>query len=87
MWAIETKSVAKVEIDEDSLRIRSYRQDKMVDRVYREATAVLMGMGDLSWFIALGSPSSSSRLHRTCLPSALAGRSGRLVHRLPRHGY
>jgi len=39
VWAIETKNVAgKVEIDGDSLRIRSYRQDKMVDQVYREAT-------------------------------------------------
>jgi hypothetical protein len=41
VWAIEKENVAgKVEIDGDSLRIRGYRQDKMVDQVYREATAV-----------------------------------------------
>jgi hypothetical protein len=46
VWAIETKNVAgKVEIDGDSLRIRGYRQDKMVDQVYREATAVQVALG------------------------------------------
>jgi len=45
VWAIETKNVAgKVEIDGDSLRIRGYRQDKMVDQVYREATAVQVAL-------------------------------------------
>jgi hypothetical protein len=47
VWAIETKNVAgKVEIDGDSLRIRGYRQDKMVDQVYREATAVQVALGE-----------------------------------------
>ena len=47
MWAIETKNVAgKVEIDGDSLRIRGYRQDRMVDQVYREAAAVQVALGE-----------------------------------------
>jgi hypothetical protein len=47
VWAIETKNVAgKVEINGDTLRIRGYRQDKMVDQVYREATAVQVALGE-----------------------------------------
>ncbi len=47
VWAIETKNVAgKVEIDGDSLRIKGYRQDKMVDQVYREAAAVQVAVGE-----------------------------------------
>jgi hypothetical protein len=47
VWAIETKNVAgKVEINGDSLRIRGYRQDKMVDQVYREATAMQVALGE-----------------------------------------
>lgn len=46
MWAIETKNVAgKVEIDGDWLRIGRYRQDRMVDQVYREAAAVQVALG------------------------------------------
>lgn len=46
IWAIETKNVAgKVEIDGDVLKIRGYRQDRMVDQVYREATAVQVALG------------------------------------------
>ena len=45
VWAIETKSLTgKVEIDGDSLRIRGYRQDKIVDQVYREATALQIAL-------------------------------------------
>lgn len=46
VWAIETKNVAgKVEIDGDALKIRGYRQDRMVDQVYREAAAVQVALG------------------------------------------
>ena len=45
VWAIETKNVAgKVEIDGDSLRIGGYRQDKIIDQAYREATAVQVAL-------------------------------------------
>ncbi len=45
VWAIETKNVAgRAEIDGDSLRIRGYRQDKMVDQVYREAAAIQVAL-------------------------------------------
>jgi hypothetical protein len=48
IWAIETKSLkGKVEIDGDSLKIGGYRQDKIVDQVYREAVAVQVALGDV----------------------------------------
>ncbi len=47
VWVVETKNMAgKVEIHGDSLRIGGYRQDKMVDQVYREAAAVQVAMGE-----------------------------------------
>ena len=47
VWAIETKSLAgKVEINGDSLTIGGRRQDKIVDQVYREATAAQIAMGE-----------------------------------------
>jgi hypothetical protein len=46
VWAIETKNLkGKVEISGDSLRIGGYRQDKIVDQVYREAAAVQVALG------------------------------------------
>jgi hypothetical protein len=48
IWAIETKSLkGKVEIDGDSLKVGGYRQDKIVDQVYREAVAVQVALGDV----------------------------------------
>lgn len=45
VWTIETKNLTgKVEIDGDSLRIRGYRQDKIVDQVVREAAAVQVAL-------------------------------------------
>ena len=47
VWAIETKSLAgKVEIHGDSLTIGRRRQDKIIDQVYREATALQIAMGE-----------------------------------------
>lgn len=46
VWAVQTKNVAgKIEIAGDSLRIRGYRQDRMVDQVYREAAAIQVALG------------------------------------------
>jgi len=47
VWAIETKSLSgKVEIHGDSLTVGGRPQDKIVDQVYREATAVQVAMGE-----------------------------------------
>lgn len=45
LWVIETKSLrGKVEIEDGALKIGGYRQDKIVDQVYREATAVQIAL-------------------------------------------
>jgi len=47
VWAIETKRLSgKVEIDGDHLRIGGWRQDKIIDQVYREAIAVQVALRD-----------------------------------------
>ena len=46
VWAVETKSLAgKVEINGDSLKIGGRRQDRIIDQVYREASAIQVAMG------------------------------------------
>lgn len=46
VWAVETKSLAgRVVIDGDSLRIGGRRQDRIIDQVYRQATAIQIALG------------------------------------------
>lgn len=46
VWAVETKSLAgKVVIDGDSLRIGGRQQDRIIDQVYRQATAIQIALG------------------------------------------
>lgn len=91
-WPIETKNVAgKVEIDGDTLKIRGYRQDRMVDQVYREAAAVEVALGRA--LMALGvSVTPVICVHRAELPflnKTVRGvrlASGRQLVRLLRSG-
>lgn len=92
VWAIETKNVAgKVEIDGDSLRIRGYRQDRMVDQVYREAAAVQVALGESLTRLGL-TVTPVICLHRAELPwfsKTVRGvrlASGRQLVRLLRRG-
>lgn len=46
VWAVETKNLAgKVVIDGDSLRVGRRRQDRIIDQVYREASAIQVALG------------------------------------------
>ena len=92
VWVIETKSLTgKVEIDGDSVRIRGYRQDRIVDQVYREATAVQAALHDLLDPLQLTARPVIC-LHRTELPwfnKTVRGvrlASGRQLVRLLRSG-
>jgi hypothetical protein len=92
VWAIETKSIAgKVEIHGDSLTIGRRKQDKAVDQVYREATAVQIAMAN--WLTPLGlTVTPVICLHRGELPwfnKTVRGvrlASGRQLVRLLRDG-
>ena len=92
VWAIETKSLSgKVEIHGDSLTIGGRRQDKIVDQVYREATAAQIALGE--WLTPLGlTVTPVICLHRGELPwfnKTVRGvrlASGRQLVRLLREG-
>ena len=48
VWAIETKNLAgQVEIEGDRLTVAGRRQDKIVDQVYREATAIQIALREV----------------------------------------
>ena len=92
VWAIETKSLSgKVEIHGDSLTVGGRRQDKIVDQVYREATAAQIALGE--FLLPLGlTVTPVICLHRAELPwfnKTVRGvrlASGRQLVRLLREG-